>query len=439
MASHLETNPFDVRRTAADGVVLGFPLLLVDAVRRTHPVGMNQILTLPEDCSVIAPGLADDDDLIVRASAWVDLSSGPVLLSLPNLDGRYWAISLFDAWGDRIGRVDPRTHKGGVELVLAGPTWRGEAPKGAVARRAHTELIWAVIRVAARSAEDLNATRALLSNIAIGLAEGSAPKLRKLHGRVDPPLQPALDALTSLTPHRLFHHLARLLERYPAEDGREIAALAGIGMTPGQAFHLPEEAALRDALTLGIADGFARVIHAQALPEATVWRRLPASPGPPDAPASTILANLGAAAAEDIQHWICDCDSDGRPLIGSEPYLLRFPPGGAPPVDGFWTLSLASRTPSGALRAARHFLDSRNDLTVDPDGSIALHIEHQPPPPEAQANWLPAPPGRLRLRLKLYWPRASALEGSWRPPAPERVGGVRRTSSPQRENRESPQ
>lgn len=439
MTSHLETNPFDVRRTAADGVVLGFPLLLVDAVRRTHPVGVNQILILPEDCSVIAPGLADDDELIVRASAWVDLSSGPILLSLPNVDGRYWAISLFDAWGDRIGRVDPRTHQGAVNLMLAGPSWRGEAPKSTVARRAHTELIWAVIRVAARSTEDLEATRALLSNLAIGLAEGNGPKLRKLHGRVDPPLQPALDALTSLNPHRLFHHLARLLARYPAEDGREIAALAGIGMTPGEAFHLPEEAALRDALTLGIADGFARVIHAQALPEATVWRRIPTGSGPPDAPASSILANLGAAAAEDIQHWICDCDSEGRPLIGSEPYTLRFPPGAAPPVDGFWTLSLASRAPSGALRASRHFLDSRNDLELDPDGALTLHIEHQPPSAETQANWLPAPPGRLRLRLKLYWPKAAALEGSWRPPAPDHVRGVRRTPSPQRENRESPQ
>ena len=83
MASHLQTNPFDLRRAAADGIVLGFPLLLVDAVRRTHPVSMNQVLALPDDCSVIAPGLTDDDDLIVRASAWIDLSEGPMLLALP--------------------------------------------------------------------------------------------------------------------------------------------------------------------------------------------------------------------------------------------------------------------------------------------------------------------------------------------------------------------
>ncbi|KQW68110.1 hypothetical protein ASE17_06525 [Phenylobacterium sp. Root77] len=434
MASHFETNPFDVRRAAADGVVLGFPLLLVDAVRRTHPVGMNQILALPDDCSAIAPGLADDDELIVRASAWIDLSAGPILLSLPDLGGRHWAISLFDAWGERIARVDPRTHRGGVTLALAGPKWRGEAPEDVVARRSHTDLVWAVIRVAARDAADLEAARALLSKLAIAASEDDAQAPHRLHGRVDAPLQSALDALTSLSPHRLFHHLARLLDRYPADEGRDTAPLTAIGMTPGLAFHLPEEQALRDALTLGVADGFGRVIHSDTPSETAGWRR--ATPGADDA-ATAILACLGAAAPEDIQHWICDVDSDGRPLMGSEPYILRFPRGETPPTDGFWTLTLASRAPSGALRPDRHYLDSRNDLVLDPDGALTIRVEHQPQPP--QSNWLPAPPGRLRLRLKLYWPKATALDGSWSPPAPERIGGVRRTPSSKPENRESPQ
>ena len=433
MASQLQTNPFDARRTAADGVVLGFPLLLVDAVRRTHPVGMNQILALPGECSVITPGLADDDDLVVRASAWINLSDGPILLALPNLGGRYWAISLFDAWGRRIGRVDPRTHQRGVDLVLVGPGWRGEAPKDAVARRSPSDLVWAVVRIAARSPGDREFAHGLLEKLALGPAEPPGAPLRALSGQVDAPLQPALDALTTLSPHRLFHHLARLLARYPDSERLDTGALAEIGLTPGKAFHLPEDSTLRDALTLGAADGFARVIHDQGPAEATVWRNVLA--GAPDGSAAATLANLGAAAAEDIQQWVCDCDRDGRPLIGSEPYVVRFAPGATPPVDGFWTLSLASRSPSGALRAGRQLIDSRTALELDPDGALSLRIDHQPAEPAA--NWLPAPPGRLRLRLKLYWPKASALDGGWRPPEPERVGGARRTPTAQTENRET--
>ena len=432
MASQLQTNPFELRRAAADGVVLGFPLLLVDAVRRTHPVGMNQVLALPSDCSVIAPGLSDDDDLIVRASAWIDLSDGPMVLALPDLGGRYWAISLFDAWGRRIGRVDPRTHRHGLHLLLAGPGWRGEAPKDAVARRAPTDLVWAVVRIAARSPEDMDATRSLAEKLALGPAEPPDARLRPLAGQVDPPLQPALDAVTTLSPHRLFHHLARLLARYPAEE-LDLAGLAAIGLVPGKTFHPPDETALRDALTLGAADGFARVIHDQDPGEGTTWRPMP--PGGSDGSASALLAGLGAAAPEDMQQWVCDSDADGRPLIGSEPYIVRFAPGAAPPVDGFWTLGLAARAPSGALRAGARHVDSRDALPLDPDGALTVRIDHQP---GGAPNWLPAPPGRLRLRLKLYWPKAAALGGAWRPPAPERIGGSRRSAAIPPENRESP-
>ncbi|CAN7449099.1 DUF1254 domain-containing protein [Phenylobacterium sp. LjRoot164] len=432
MASQLQTNPVELRRAAADGVVLGFPLLLVDAVRRTHPVSMNQVLTLPSECSVIAPGLTDDDDLIVRASAWIDLSEGPMLLALPNLGGRYWAVSLFDAWGRRIGRVDPRTHPRGLDLMLAGPGWRGEAPKDAVARRAPTNLVWAVVRIAARSPEDLDAARSLAGKLALGPAEPPDARLRPLAGQVDPPLQSALDAVTTLSPHRLFHHLARLLARYPVED-LDLTALTGIGLVPGKAFHLPDETPLRDALTLGTSDGIARVIHDQDPAEGAAWR--PVSAGGADNSASALLAGLGAAAPEDMQQWICDSDADGRPLMGSEPYLVRFAPGAGPPVDGFWTLGLAARAPSGALREGARRLDSRDALAFDPDGALTVRIDHQP----ADApNWLPAPPGRLRLRLKLYWPKAVALAGGWRPPAPERIGGSRRSFTAQPENRESP-
>ncbi len=88
------------------------------------------------------------------------------------------------------------------------------------------------------------------------------------------------------------------------------------------------------------------------------------------------------------------------------------------------------------MRAGPRHIDSREALVVEPDGGLVLRIDHQPPDPPG--NWLPAPPGRLRLQLKLYWPKAAALAGGWRPPAPERIGGSRRSSTIHPENRESP-
>lgn len=32
------------------------------------------------------------------------------------------------------------------------------------------------------------------------------------------------------------------------------------------------------------------------------------------------------------------------------------------------------------------------------------------------ANWLPAPAGPFSLTMRLYWPKAEALDGNWMPP-----------------------
>ena len=65
--------PHEIRRIAADAFVFGFPLVLVDLVRRAHPVGANQILHLPDDAADVAPGLRDGDPRMVQSSAWIDL------------------------------------------------------------------------------------------------------------------------------------------------------------------------------------------------------------------------------------------------------------------------------------------------------------------------------------------------------------------------------
>jgi hypothetical protein len=42
-------------------------------------------------------------------------------------------------------------------------------------------------------------------------------------------------------------------------------------------------------------------------------------------------------------------------------------------------------------------------------------------PSEPGVNWLHAPEGNFRLNMRLYWPRKSALDGTWRPPPVERL------------------
>jgi hypothetical protein len=62
----------------------------------------------------------------------------------------------------------------------------------------------------------------------------------------------------------------------------------------------------------------------------------------------------------------------------------------------------------------------RDDLTVNDDGSIDIHIQNDAPD-SGTSNWLPAPEGGFNLCARLYHPSPEALDGTWVPPAVTKV------------------
>ena len=57
----------------------------------------------------------------------------------------------------------------------------------------------------------------------------------------------------------------------------------------------------------------------------------------------------------------------------------------------------------------------------DADGGLTLLIQHESPGTDKEANWLPAPKGPFGMILRLYWPKAEALDGTWKQPPLQRV------------------
>ena len=54
-------------------------------------------------------------------------------------------------------------------------------------------------------------------------------------------------------------------------------------------------------------------------------------------------------------------------------------------------------------------------------GPLDLYIQHDSPGSNKESNWLPAPTGPLGLTMRLYAPKAAALDGRWSPPAVNQV------------------
>jgi hypothetical protein len=119
---------------------------------------------------------------------------------------------------------------------------------------------------------------------------------------------------------------------------------------------------------------------------------------------------------EEAVYWIATVDGAGHPLNGQHDYVLHFPPGGLPPNDAFWSLTLTDA--KGVLAANpinRYSLGDRSGLGSNADGSIDIYLQNTAPAGHA-ANWLPAPTGGFKLWLRVYQPGQSVLNGKYQAP-----------------------
>ena len=114
---------------------------------------------------------------------------------------------------------------------------------------------------------------------------------------------------------------------------------------------------------------------------------------------------------------------DGMPVgIAREAHRLQrlrnpLPVGGLPPVNAFWSITIAgSDRLMVANSAHKYSVSSHSGLQPNPDGSIDIYIQPTAPG-EHEANWLPTPNGKFMLWLRAYEPRQSVLAGTYVPPA----------------------
>ncbi len=119
-------------------------------------------------------------------------------------------------------------------------------------------------------------------------------------------------------------------------------------------------------------------------------------------------------------------DRDGLPLNGTDPngYVLTFSPQEIPATSRFW--SLTAYTPNSielVPNSANKYLVASYtpDLQKNVDGSISIYMARQLPRGIPAANWLPIPPGPFNVMLRDYGPLGSVLDGTYVPPGIEKV------------------
>ena len=126
---------------------------------------------------------------------------------------------------------------------------------------------------------------------------------------------------------------------------------------------------------------------------------------------------LGANLPEDAIYPFNLADEAGKPLDGTNVYMLHFTKGATPPVEAFWSVTLYDsegyQIPNSLNRFA---ISSWMPIKYNPDGSLDLYFQHASPGADKETNWLPAPKGLFNVTMRLYAPKSEALTGKWNPP-----------------------
>jgi hypothetical protein len=135
---------------------------------------------------------------------------------------------------------------------------------------------------------------------------------------------------------------------------------------------------------------------------------------------SNILVN----APSETKYFYQDLDITGARLNGADRYTVTFAKDQTPPANGFWSLTLYNEHHFFAPNELKRYsLGTKNKtLKYNPDGSLTLYVQAEAPPEVQRANWLPAPKsGNFSLYIRAYWPKTPVIDGSWTPPAVQRM------------------
>ena len=419
----------EIETLAAQAYVFGYPALFMERQKRTMTTNVRlplgtfahaSKLPRPEDADV----LPARDTLL--SSAWLELHDGAWTLKLPDMSSRWFAIEMFDAYGEPVGLVQDSKKL----VVIEGPGFAGSAPAGATEIKSTTSTVWVLARTRVLGDSDVPRVSALLKKWQLApLPPTVAPK-----DLPPPPLGRAQDL--KFGGPEIFDELGEIWKSEPppkdvtdALTEAEHVTLqdfgrAGIGpgMRPSAALS-PE---LLAAVAQGIKDGAEEIDQRlEKLATRKSGWDIDASFGtrgaPPLTQAAWVLRGLDWPFAKDGLVYIGRVDDGARVLSGAHEYVVHFDKAQLPPAKAFYSLTMYSGRTAALLPGAKRWSVESSALKKNTDGSIDITLRADAAPPKTpDSNWLPAPKNEaFMVALRLYDPDPAA--SSWSPPPIKRT------------------
>src|SRR5271157_3728835 len=126
--------------TAADAYLYGYPLMTFDIARQQQTnvaapdaehAPMGQMIRMRSYPAVDNHCCAAPNADTLYTEAWLDVSSEPVILSIPDTGARYYIAPMLDGWSEVFKVAGTYTTGNKAQTyAITGPGWSGTLPKG---------------------------------------------------------------------------------------------------------------------------------------------------------------------------------------------------------------------------------------------------------------------------------------------------------------------
>jgi len=370
------------------------------------------------------------------SSAWLDLTKEPMIITVPDTKGRYYILPIYDMWTDVIvaaGKRTTGTKAGSFALVPKG--FKGKLPKGVDAIESTTPHVWIINRIQTNGTKDYKFVNGLQDGLKITPLSQWGNKNIKIPFKADSSVNmedSPFDQVTGMKAEQYFSYAAELMKLHPphATDFSVRERMKRIGIVAGKSFEFDKASpAVKKALKRANVDGLAmmRKLIPTLAPVKNGWSTSTETMGVYGnnymKRAVVTLVGLGAIPPEDAIYPLAISDADGNQIVGTHNYAIHFSKDNLPPVDAFWSITMYDKEGFQVANKLNRFaIGDRDDLTYNKDGSLDIYIQAKSPGKDKEANWLPSPDKDiLGITLRLYAPKAQALDGRWIPPAIKKI------------------
>jgi hypothetical protein len=385
-------------------------------------------LNNPNSKAVVAPGASS-----LSSIAWLDLRRGPQVLHVPRVRNHYFVLALVDPYTEDIinlGTVH-RTKPG--YYVIAGPGQHNTAiPAGSHRIDVDYTRIWIIGSTQLKGKSDLANVHRIQDGYTL-------TPLSRYGTNYHPkrPARPRTKVKNYQLPSglRFFDVLGELLKRFPppAADRPELRKLAAVGIGPGlkpsrkAGLNADTLRGLRAALAAGPAqiqtDARAQFVAGAAKHDGYFLGGFGRYGTNYQLRAVIAQVGLGAVSSDQTIFALALTDHSLAPLSGSANYVMHLP--SLPPANEGWSVTVYDL--HGFLvpnPINRYQLNNTSALARNPDGSIDIYLQANPPSNLSQAeNWLPTPTGAgFEVIWRLIAPKPDQINGildgsGWQPPA----------------------